>query len=577
MSRWRLVCALCLFAVCFLGRGVSWVGLYPCSVERFRAACAPRTSGGGVLFKPRAVLDRGFVHRAVHESLDRLNELAEAGEVVEAEAVFARAVREIPIAQRTMAWNTMIKACANRGDLQRAEYWHCAMSEGQVRMNEKTYGKLIETAARVQIDGRSGDAVAADLWLRRMVGDGFVPNIVCITAVIDAYLKQGNTDAAQSWQEWALAAGLTPDMAYFNMRVSSFAEIGDALGAERWCNVAVSGGLLPDMITYGALITAWGNAGNHAKATEWLQVAESKQLHPDIIMYNSIISSRAKIRDIVGAQEWMQRAVGAGLKPDVITYTAVIEACARGGDMKAAEAWMDMAIEQRLCPDVVTFNLFVDAYAKQGCATDASRWLMKAIVAGTQPDLIMYNAVINGCASRADLEGAQEWLNEAISRGLQPDVITYTALIKGHGMRCDIKGAEHILDIMLAARVRPDVISWTSFIRACGRVKKRNAKAGNSVGANAEAAAERALNRMVENGINPSQITLEALDGVLGAQRREELWQEIKTRMLVEESASPGSLNWRRSAESREGNRYARRLSETRRKMKSGLSPGASS
>lgn len=64
--------------------------------------------------------------------------------------------------------NTLIKACANAGQLQRAEYWLQRLAERSVRQNSKGYGKLLEAA------GKAGSLPKASEYFERLEEMGAV-------------------------------------------------------------------------------------------------------------------------------------------------------------------------------------------------------------------------------------------------------------------------------------------------------------------------------------------------------------------------------------------------------------------
>ncbi|CAE8677201.1 unnamed protein product, partial [Polarella glacialis] len=61
---------------------------------------------------------------ALPQGFARINELAERGEVEAAELLFDEVERRTPQKLKRMLVNTLIKACANAGLIERAELWH---------------------------------------------------------------------------------------------------------------------------------------------------------------------------------------------------------------------------------------------------------------------------------------------------------------------------------------------------------------------------------------------------------------------------------------------------------------------
>ena len=58
---------------------------------------------------------------------------------------------------RSMYLNTLIKSCANAGDLQRAEHWQRQREELGMQQNVKGFGKLMEAA--LVMEGQRGNGL----------------------------------------------------------------------------------------------------------------------------------------------------------------------------------------------------------------------------------------------------------------------------------------------------------------------------------------------------------------------------------------------------------------------------------
>merc|ERR1712226_1340051 len=76
--------------------------------------------------------------------------LANAANVEGAEDLLHLAAPLVRGRARTMLYNTMLKACARAANLDRAEFWFSEMERLNVELNHKTFGKLIDVAAKAK-------------------------------------------------------------------------------------------------------------------------------------------------------------------------------------------------------------------------------------------------------------------------------------------------------------------------------------------------------------------------------------------------------------------------------------------
>merc|ERR1719353_1247566 len=68
-----------------------------------------------------------------------LNEQAELGDVRNTEDIFFRISCNSWYARKTMVYNTLLKACANSGEVHRATAWYRRMTSESIRVNHKTF------------------------------------------------------------------------------------------------------------------------------------------------------------------------------------------------------------------------------------------------------------------------------------------------------------------------------------------------------------------------------------------------------------------------------------------------------
>lgn len=135
---------------------------------------------------------------------ERFNELAERAEVKKAALLFPKIIPSVRPGQKRMAWNTMIKACANAGNLEEAERTFANMQAAHVAPNVQTFGKLIEAAAK------SGNDVAADHWLDQLQKRGFELNRIVLSEMIDAAAKAFQAESAEMWLRRMLDLKMDP-------------------------------------------------------------------------------------------------------------------------------------------------------------------------------------------------------------------------------------------------------------------------------------------------------------------------------------------------------------------------------
>ncbi|CAJ1362530.1 unnamed protein product [Effrenium voratum] len=168
---------------------------------------------------------------------DQLNRYAELGDVANAERVFAQLHNKEGSYLRYQV-NTVIKACANAGRLERAEYWHARLKDMNLEQNDKGFGKLVEAASK------AGNLPKAEEYFRQLeLLDGRMPT-TAYNCVLAAAAKSGDLNAATRWRsrmedqnvqpDRILVPGLDQRLRQLRPKLPSLGPApGDALGSRR--------------------------------------------------------------------------------------------------------------------------------------------------------------------------------------------------------------------------------------------------------------------------------------------------------------------------------------------------------
>ncbi|CAK0863598.1 unnamed protein product [Prorocentrum cordatum] len=157
------------------------------------------------------------------------------------------------------------------------------MGERSVRVNSRTFGKLIKSAAR------SGRARAAFELLRRLLdapGLGGA-DAVAYSTVIDACAKAGLPEQAEECLGQMAAALLRPDAAAYGAVIDGHARQGDAPQAALWLERMAAARIAPDCAAYTAVIDGWARRGAAQEAAEWLQRMAAARVAPTAASYTA--------------------------------------------------------------------------------------------------------------------------------------------------------------------------------------------------------------------------------------------------------------------------------------------------
>ncbi|OLP81061.1 putative pentatricopeptide repeat-containing protein, mitochondrial [Symbiodinium microadriaticum] len=442
--------------------------------------------------------------------LDRqLNEAAEAGDVEKTELLFQQLQKHQRHFNRSprMFYNTVIKACANAGVTERAEYWKERLREASLEMNTRLLdeaaieGVKVSNVAMMMMLGlvvNSGEAHKIQKWQKEgndrlliqvnaICGDpdkaaelledvlavGGRSDIMCFNKVSMAFAKQGRLEEATAWVERMPEASVEPDRQTFEMMLLYSHKIHQALHTYT-CKIE-------DIVVDGAVAFArvWFS-GIHSGG-DVLGVAPTKRRVKWIGAARFVLAegpegpSTAQIGEI-----WVLGDL----------YSLQKQLQGEGGE--CATAWVERMPEASVEPDRQTFEALATAHAARGDVDRAAGCLEEMQLRRMSPLPANYVPVIEACAESRDGAQAERWLQEVRDANLPVNSVLYSSVLKAY--QYDERGAVRVLEDMIQERVMPSVRTWNSVIRSFAQTAKSEE-------------AEALMRRMQDSGVTPTGIT----------------------------------------------------------------------
>merc|ERR1719310_275675 len=106
----------------------------------------------------------------------------------------------------------------------------------------------------------TGEVQKAEEWLGEMLEDGVEPNVITFNAVIAACAKKGQGRRAENWLEKMKLAEVLPNSFSYNSAAKPFVALGDFKKVEQLMASLRSDGLAFDDFCLTSLLHAYGNA-----------------------------------------------------------------------------------------------------------------------------------------------------------------------------------------------------------------------------------------------------------------------------------------------------------------------------
>ncbi|CAO2839557.1 unnamed protein product [Amaranthus hypochondriacus] len=416
----------------------------------------------------------------------------------------------------TAAFNAVLNACANLGDLKKFCEVFDEMPEWNVVPDALTYNVIIKLCARV--DRKDLLVCVLELMLSKKVE----PCITTLHSLVAAYVGFGDLGTAEQLVQ-ALREG-RKDLCRILRNANS---VGVHVEEE-------------DRVKNG-----WEN--EYLEKLILSSINDDvepfllpKVYSPDSRMYTTLMKGYMKagrVADTVRMLEAMRRQEDSASHPDHVSYTTVISALVKAGSMDKARHVLAEMIRVGVPANLFTYNILLKGYCQQ-LQVDKAKEMIREMtdVIGISPDVVSYNTMIDGCILVDDSAAALAYFNEMRARGIAPTKISYTTLMKAFALSGQPKLASQVFEEMLKdPRVRVDQVAWNMLVE--GYCKMGLIEEAKTV-----------VERMREHGFHPDVATYGSLaNGIALARKPGEaliLWNEVKERCAPrgEEDANNSSI-----------------------------------
>lgn len=403
----------------------------------------------------------------------------------------------------TAAFNGVLNACANIGDVNKFCQLCGEMPEFGAEPDALTYNVMIKLCARA--DRKDLLVSVLELMLSKRVE----PCVTTLHSLVAAYVGFGDLGTAEQLVQ-ALREGRR-DLCRI-LRDANWADPDEDedYHRENKGENDVFKKLLPSVIS---------------ESSEPPLLPRSYS--PDSRIYTTLMKGYMKagrVADTVRMLEAMRHQEDSASHPDHVSYTTVISALVKAGSMDRARQVLVEMTRIGVPANRFTYNILLKGYCQQ-LQIDKAKELIREMAndVGISPDVVSYNTLIDGCILVDDSAGALAYFNEMRTRGIAPTKISYTTLMKAFAFSGQPKLANKVFDEMLKdPKVKVDQVAWNMLVEGyckMGLIEE----------------AKKVVERMREHGYHPNVSTYGSLaNGIALARKPGEallLWNEVKERI----------------------------------------------
>lgn len=371
----------------------------------------------------------------------------------------------------------LLQECARLRALEEGRQVHAAIVKCGIEPNRYLENTLLNMYAKC---GSLADA--------KQVFDGIQDrNVVSWTAMIEAFVAEGQNFEAYNCYEMMKRAGLKPDKVTFVSLLNAFTNRRLLQKGEKVHSEIIEAGLELEPRVGTSLVGMYANCGDVPKAREIFDRLPGK----NVVTWTLLIAGYAQQGQIAVAYELLNKMQQEGVPPNKITYASILQGCTSPAALEQGKKvhgyivqsgydknlWVvnalitmyskcgDLEEARRLFDDlpyrdVVSWTAMVTGYAQQGFHDEAIEFFQKMQQQGIKPDKMTFTSVLTACSSPALLEQGKKFHQQLVHAGVSLDIYLQSALVSMYANCGSMEDAQQVFDQMSER----NVVAWTAMI-----------------------------------------------------------------------------------------------------------------
>ncbi|KAL6963432.1 hypothetical protein U1Q18_043587 [Sarracenia purpurea var. burkii] len=333
-------------------------------------------------------------------------------------------------------------------------------------------------------------------YARKVVDAMSEPDVVCSSALVAGYARQGYVSEAKEVFYEMGNIGIEPNAVSWNGMIAGFNQSGcylesistfrrmhsegfkpdetsissvlPAVGDLEDLNMGIQihgyvikQGIAPDKCVVTALIDMYGKCGSSAEMS--LVFDEMDQL--EIGACNALVTGLSRNGFVDEALMAFRQFKGEGMDLNVVSWTSVIACCSQNGkDMEALDLFREMQIAG-VKPNSVTIPCLLPACGNIAALMHGKAAHAFSLRTGINIDVYVGSALIDMYAKCGRIQGSRLCFDGMPTRNL----VCWNSILSGYAMHGKAKEAMQIFNLMQRNGYKPDFISFTCILSACSQ------------------------------------------------------------------------------------------------------------
>ena len=302
---------------------------------------------------------------------------------------------------------------------------------------------------------QQGQSHEAFNCLERMQNEGFFPNAVTLTCILNVCGRTGAIEKGRQIHEKIITRGLLEkDIVLGNALIDMYAKCGVLAKAHQVLEELP----LRDIVSWSALIAGYVQEGQGHEALTCFEQMQTEGLSGDAVTLICILKACSSTKSIEKGKEVHEKILSKELiKQDIVLGTTLVDMYVKCGVLEKAQEVLKGLSDR----DVVSWNSLISGYAEDGQYHNVLHCLEQMQIEGLLPDSVTFMCILKACGSIGAVDKGIKIHNEIVNMGLiEKDIVLGNALVDMYA-KCGVLGkAQEVID-QLPIR---DIVSWNALI-----------------------------------------------------------------------------------------------------------------
>ncbi|XP_010432938.1 PREDICTED: pentatricopeptide repeat-containing protein At4g30825, chloroplastic [Camelina sativa] len=394
--------------------------------------------------------------------------------------------------QSFQVFNTVIYACAKKGNVKLGSKWFQLMLELGVRPNvatigmlmglyqknwnvdeaefafshmrnfgivcESAYSAMITIYTRLRLYGKAEEVI--DL----MKKDRVRLNLENWLVMLNAYSQQGKMEQAESVLISMEAAGFAQNIIAYNTLITGYGKVSKMEAAQslfyRFCDI----GMEPDETSYRSMIEGWGRSDNYEEAKHYYQELKQLGYKPNSSNLFTLINLQAKYGDRDGAIKTIEDMVNIGCQYSSI-LGIILQAYEKVGKLDEVPYVLKGSFHNHIRLNQTSFSILVMAYIKHGMVDDCLALLREKKWRDSAFESHLYHLLICSCKESGQLADAVKIYNHTLESDEQINLHITSTMIDIYTVMGEFGEAEKLYSKLKSSGVVLDRIGFSIVVR----------------------------------------------------------------------------------------------------------------